>query len=85
MWEFYCRARVSSTQIQLTYYGRGQPVSVPSFLVFLTMNLKSSSCTLFYYVASMRAHGDHSHEPDSGDAVQYAQRHIRVHLFARFN
>jgi hypothetical protein len=78
MWEFYCR--VSSTQIQLTYCGRGQPVSVPSFLVFLAMNIKSFSCALLYYVAFTRAHGDHSHEPDSGDAAQYAQRHVRVHL-----
>lgn len=44
------------------------------------MNFKSFSCALFFYVAFTRAHGDHSHEPESGDAVQYAQRHVRVHL-----
>jgi hypothetical protein len=44
------------------------------------MNFKSFSCALLFYVALTRAHGDHSHEPDSGDAAQYAQRHVRVHL-----
>ena len=81
MWEFYCR--VSSTQIQLTY--SGQPVSVPSSLVLLPMNFKSLSCALLFYVALTRAHGDHSHEPDSGDAAQYAQRHVRVHLTHLFS
>ena len=76
MWEFYCR--VSSTQIELTYCGR--LVSVPSFHVFPPMNFKSFSCALLFYVALTRAHGDHSHEPDSGDAAQYAQRHVRVHI-----
>ncbi|KAF8499223.1 hypothetical protein F5888DRAFT_1611914 [Russula emetica] len=40
------------------------------------MNFKSFSCALIFYVALTRAHGDHSHEPDSDDAAQYAQRHM---------
>ncbi|KAN0121620.1 hypothetical protein V8E52_003516 [Russula decolorans] len=40
------------------------------------MNFKSLSSALLFYVALTRAHGDHSHEPDSGDAAQYAQRHM---------
>ena len=68
----------SSTQIQLTYCG--QPVSAPRFPVFLAMNFKSFSCALLFYVTLTRAHGDHSHETESGDAAQYAQRHVRVHL-----
>ncbi len=54
--------------------------SVPSVLIFLHMNIKSFSCALFLYVALTQAHGDHSHEPDSGDPAQYAQRHVRVQL-----
>ena len=44
------------------------------------MNFKSFSCALLFYVALTWAHESHSHEPESGDAAQYAQRHVRVHL-----
>ncbi len=47
------------------------------------MNLRSFSCALLVYVAFTRAHGDHSHEPDSGD-TEYAQRHVRVHTHVSF-
>ncbi|KAF8481004.1 hypothetical protein DFH94DRAFT_437957 [Russula ochroleuca] len=40
------------------------------------MNFKSFSCALLFYVALTRAHAGHSQEPESGDAAQYAQRHM---------
>ncbi len=87
MWEFYFIVGALSTHIQLSYCGR--PPSVPSVLVFLAMNLnlRSFSCALLLYVTLTQAHGDHSHEPVSGDAAQYAQRHVCVHLthLFRFN
>jgi hypothetical protein len=51
------------------------------------MNFKSFSCALLFYATLTQAHGDHSHEPDSTDAAQYAQRHVRMHLthISRFN
>lgn len=44
------------------------------------MNIKSISSVFLFYVALTQAHGDHSNskEPISGDAAQYAQRHVRV-------
>ena len=42
------------------------------------MNFKPFPSALIYLVASVLAHGDHSHEPISGDAVEYAMRHVRV-------
>jgi hypothetical protein len=44
------------------------------------MIFKSFSCALFFYAALTRAHGGHSQEPVSGDAAEYAQRHVRVYL-----
>ena len=44
------------------------------------MIFKSFPSALLFYVALTRAHGGHSQEPESGDAAQYAQRHVRVHL-----
>lgn len=52
------------------------------------MNFKSFSCALLFCVSLTRAHGGHSYQPDSGDAAQYAQRHVRVRVFMhlfRFN
>ncbi|KAI0271468.1 hypothetical protein BC834DRAFT_859799 [Gloeopeniophorella convolvens] len=40
------------------------------------MILKSLSLALALCAASTRAHGDHAQEPISGDAAQYAQRHM---------
>ncbi|KAI0286850.1 hypothetical protein BGY98DRAFT_1182721 [Russula aff. rugulosa BPL654] len=40
------------------------------------MNFKSFSCALLFYATLTQAHGGHSHEPDSTDAAQYAQRHM---------
>jgi hypothetical protein len=44
------------------------------------MIFKSFPSALLFYVALTRAHGGHSQEPESGDAAQYAQRHVRMHL-----
>lgn len=61
----------------------GRSVFSQRFLA-MNLNLKSFSYALLFYVTLTRAHGDHSHEPDSGDAAQYAQRHVRVHLARLF-
>jgi len=38
--------------------------------------IKSLSCALLILAALTQAHEGHSHEPASGDAAQYAQRHM---------
>ncbi|KAI0307631.1 hypothetical protein B0F90DRAFT_1807082 [Multifurca ochricompacta] len=40
------------------------------------MNAKSFALAIIFYVASIQAHGDHPQEHISGDAAQYAQRHM---------
>lgn len=42
------------------------------------MNLKSFPLALIFLVASVLSHGDHSQEHISGDAEDYAKRHVRV-------
>jgi len=42
------------------------------------MTIKPLSCALLLLVALTQAHEGHSHEPASGDAAQYAQRHVRA-------
>jgi hypothetical protein len=49
----------------------------------LGMTIKSLSCVLLILAALTQAHEGHSHEPASGDAAQYAQRHVRVFFTCR--
>ena len=42
------------------------------------MNLKPFPLTLIFLAASVLAHGDHSQGHTSGDAEEYARRHVRV-------
>jgi len=44
--------------------------------VFVVMNLKPFPLALIFLVASVLAHGDHPQEPVSGDAAEYARRHM---------
>ncbi len=42
------------------------------------MNLKPFPFALVFLVASVLAHGDHPQGHVSGDAAEYARRHVRV-------
>jgi len=42
----------------------------------MVMNLKPFPLALIFLVASVLAHGDHPQEHVSGDAAEYARRHM---------
>lgn len=52
----------------------------PCHLLLYAMHFQSLPFSLFLYLCSVAAHGAHeeSKEPLTGDAAQYAQRHVRL-------
>lgn len=88
-----CGTRVRTDSTWYVHASRQvtEPVSLgvlrsPSLILFAftlglyTMHLQSLPLSLFLYVCSVTAHGAHeeSQEPLTGDAVEYAQRHVRA-------